>query len=116
MKKTVTLQEKITKEIQVEVELPIYRKHDVGGDGYESVIYSRVDEEREVSIHKTYRYGSSAVEWQLEIDPSHRINGDIDYALGRGEFASHQLEYETALAELKTAVDEEVQRQITPAS
>lgn len=103
MKKKVTLTKVTKEEIEVEVEFPIYRKHDVSGDDYNSVIYQRIDGHREVSIHKTERYRSSGeVEWRIEIEDGHSVRGEnVDYALGRGEYASSAEAFNKVLAELR---------------
>lgn len=105
MKRTVKLT-KVTKEqIEVEVEFPIYREHDVGGDDYDSIIYTRIDANREISIHKTERYGGrKQTEWQIEIEDGFNLSGEVDYALGRGEYKSNADAFNKVLQELRSVV------------
>jgi len=37
---------------KIEVELPFYFKHDVGGGDSESVVFGRIEEKRVVTLHK----------------------------------------------------------------
>lgn len=106
MKKLVKLTKVTKEEVEVEIEFPIYREHDVSGDSYSAVIYTRIEDGREVSIHKNERRGG-VVEWQVEIEPFNTFSGeDFDYALGKGEYTSSEKDFNNVLAELRKFVGE----------
>lgn len=82
------------------VKLPIYRKYTLGG----RVIYTRINK------------GFSAVSVEIDEDNQqytlhfmgrYRFDTDspVDFHLGRGQYASSQAEFETALDMLKAAAD-----------
>jgi hypothetical protein len=97
----IKLKTKIEKEIEVDVEFPIYVKHDAGGDGYDSMYYTkRLSEEEHISLHKSYGYGSKEVTYQLELS-DRKVNSTADYFLGTGEFKSSKKEFEEILKEFK---------------
>ena len=90
----------------VEVAFPIYRRHDVGGDGYESVIYTRIAKDMSaVSVQVTRRYGSHEVEYELTVTPRYVFDDSTqDYHLGRGEYESSEAEFYRAVDDLRAVV------------
>lgn len=104
MKKIVTLTKRREESIQVEVEFPIYRKHDIGGDEHDSVVYTRIDERGQISITKRDFYLNKETQWDIEISPEYTLSGEMDYALGQGEYQLSAEEFSAILEELRQAV------------
>src|ERR1051326_2137840 len=83
MKKMIKLIKTTKETIEGEVEFPIYREHDVGGDNNDAVIYTRIDPEKQVSVNKVTRYGAgSEIEWEIEVKRARLDGQPMDYVLG----------------------------------
>lgn len=83
-----------TEEIEVDVEFPIYRQHYVGGDGYSSTIFTRIDEDGTF-----YEIDQRQDGYEIEIGKrSFDPRSGLDYSLGRGEYACTPEEFEAARA------------------
>ena len=97
----IKLKTKIEKEVEVDVEFPIYVKHDCSGDDYEANIYTkRLSERNHISLHKDIRCRNNEISYELEIENS-LVNGCADYFLGTGEYKSNKEEFEKILKEFK---------------
>lgn len=89
----IQVEELTRKKVMVEVEFPIYRRHDMDGDGWSTSLFTRVNadlswvevevksNEIEIEVGKNYQFGG----------------GTSDYALGRGEYRCTAEEFEEAL-------------------
>ena len=102
MKKTISVYRTEKIKTDIEVEFPIYRKHDLLLDDADVVYYQRTDHDGwEVSIKKSYDYLGKNLSFELERSEGNTLNGatDLDYALGRGDHASSAEEFHTVLAE-----------------
>jgi hypothetical protein len=104
MKKMIEVKYMKEEKKTVGVEFPLYRRHDVSGDDYESVIYSRIEEGieegyKEISIQKSESYRSNSITFELEIESYGTLEGS-EYALGLGKYASSEEEFNSILAEL----------------
>jgi hypothetical protein len=102
MKVKATLQ---TQPEEFDVELPLYRKHDVGG--LDDVIhYERIEARggglRKVQVTVQHDYFSQRT-WSLAIDDDYHFDehSSPDHTLGRGEHASSEAEWNQALASLE---------------
>jgi hypothetical protein len=85
-------------EHEIEVALPIYRRHSLEcGD-----IYTRIIERG----GKTQHWSQNGPTFELEINDDYRFDSrsDADYNCGTGEYASSRDEFSTALEELQAAV------------
>lgn len=89
-------QTKKTETKEIEVEFPIYRRHDLD----ESVIYTkRISPTETIDVHEHY---SGKIEIELATDDDmRRDHSGLDYHLGTGEYASSREEFETAFAKAK---------------
>lgn len=103
----VELWETERRKVKIEVELPIYRKQDTGGDDYSAVTYTRINEDLSaIHIGKTVRYGWSRrgfdeLEYEVEFEARYRFDqSGADYHLGLGEYKSSREEFEAIRAEL----------------
>jgi hypothetical protein len=102
-----------SKTTTIDVEFPLYRKHDLMPDRHESVIYSRVDQVRdpqkvafdepafrEISIQVERGLPDSDERIEIAIGSTSFNTGDeVDYLVGRGEYASSPEEFAAAIAE-----------------
>ena len=97
----IKLKTKIEKEIEVDVEFPIYVEHNCGGDDYSSIRYTkRESETMHIELHKSHSYFSGDTTYELEIS-KRKVNDTADYFLGQGEFESSKKEFEEILKEFK---------------
>lgn len=107
--------------VEVEVKLPLYRKHRMDDDDYKHTIYMRVTEGdgafmREISVGLTTREDWHALagtdSWELEIDERYCFDerSQEDYTLGKGEHACSKKEFDNALAALIAAAQGGVTR------
>lgn len=84
--------------VEVEVTFPIYRKQDLSCDDWSSVIYSYVGSdmmEWSIQITRSHVRGVDTIE--LEVEPNVGIDPrNMDYSLGRGEYASSEDEFDAA--------------------
>lgn len=94
MKLDLTFREKRTEE--VDIEFPVYRKHDLMADDYECVIYTRIESLgdnrfRHISITIRERDWRSKDKAEIEIEADIlfglETGDDIDYTLGQGNYA-----------------------------
>lgn len=88
--------------VEVEVEFPIYSKHDIPDDTYSTTYYYRRESPSHlVSIRKTTRWLSDQTEYEINESKRLAINTDdkLDYILGRGEYESSAEEFNTVLDE-----------------
>lgn len=90
-----------------DVELPLYRKHDTSGDSYETVHYTRINEDlTAVTISKNFYYGSREIEYSLELTEKYEFDSsDANYHLGLGEYKSSKGEFEDVLKEMREALN-----------
>jgi hypothetical protein len=98
MKKTLTIEFTRKEKQTVEVEFPIYREHDVGGDDYSSIIYARIEADGTTfEVHHTDRYRGEE-QFELEVSKTHFNNASsADYYLGTGEYKSSAAAWDEAL-------------------
>ena len=106
MKRKITLKETAVREIEQEVEFPIYRAHHLTSDGDgENVLYMRVDENCCLVSISVYRGQSGVTSYTLSIEPNYHFDrSPLDYLLGRGQYASSREEFDKALADLRAAL------------
>lgn len=87
-----------------EVEFPIYRFHDCGGDDYSSEHYMRVDRnpdgtmtECNINLGSIYRREEQKIE--ISFDSNYHFSSDeLYYNLGKGEYACTKEQFQEALA------------------
>ena len=94
--------------VKVEVVLPFYRRHDCGGDNYEAIHYTRVNEDLSaVTICKSFSFGSDEVTYEFEFEDRYnfKCSGDADYVLGKGEYELSADEFYKILAEAQARID-----------
>lgn len=102
MKIALTETKKTTRE--VDVELPIYRHHDCGGDTYDSDRFMRVDAGpdgtlAESGITISDRPGSTETCVEMTFDPRYQFDSsEPDYNLGRGEYACTEERWQQAVS------------------
>jgi hypothetical protein len=101
MKKTVTINIRSTTPESVEVEFPIYRDHDCGGDDFSAHIYTRIDADgTHYSVHT-----NDADEYEISISQREIGGGDRDYILGLGMYACSAEQFARVLAKAKKLLD-----------
>lgn len=102
----VVLTETIERQIECEVTLPLYRRHDVDSDyGPRETILTRVDacngRLRAIDIRLT---GSTTAE--IRVNEFYHFNSSsLDHALGRGDYASSPQEFAAALQTARALLD-----------
>jgi hypothetical protein len=91
---------------EVNVEFPYYRQHDVSGDNYESIYYTKIiDEKTKISLNCSSRHGEKS--WEMEIDRSNVFSdsNNSNYILGRGEYKLSEEEFNAKVKEFKEFVN-----------
>ena len=103
MKIELTTKKEITE--TVEVELPIYRRHDLDSGTWFSKTGSDL-KNTEVGVFQRRK----GVEYGLVVKSLRSLNdfGNLDYCLGRGEYISDKEDFENALRGLQSAVNQEL--------
>jgi hypothetical protein len=100
---------KITEEVDVEVVFPFYRKHDIMEDDYEVIYFYRVGRDETLEISRTERFASSQIEFSVKLErTSFYASEDIDYLLGRGEYACSEEEFHEVLKECHSLLDSSI--------
>ena len=102
----------VPKITEIDVELPLYRKHDVSGDTYNSIIYMRITEQengklREVGITINDRWGNKEKSLELSVTDTYRFDSrsEPNYNSGHGEYALTKDEWDQALAEARKMLE-----------
>jgi hypothetical protein len=95
---------------EFEVELPLYRVHDCGGDDYNSMHYMRIDTKvllRCVTIIIGKHFNDDTLTYKLEIDTNYHFDdrSSADYNLGRGEYALTKEKWDTVMKEMKEILE-----------
>jgi hypothetical protein len=93
MKKMVKVQVRKEVETEVEVEFPVYSRHDIDGDGWSNTIFMRRDEDGTV-----YSIKQADTELEIEIRKASLAGSSLDYIMGRGEYESSPAEFHEALS------------------
>lgn len=92
--------ELVKREVEVDIQLPLFRKHDLTGDYDESIIYTRIDafggKLRAIDVHIE---GDDKVSIEVDNDYSFRSAGTADYTLALGQYKSSRAEFEMAIAQ-----------------
>jgi len=92
----------VPKIVEMEVSFPLYRQHDVSGDGYNSVYYTRIDRlpageggyahRAERFVHHSIKHDTFPDErFELSVETYLTFGhdkSDADYTLARGQYAS----------------------------
>lgn len=102
MKKTVTVWKLQRTKVDVEIEFPIYRRHELDIDGVDAVILWKIEEDgRCVKVSKNYDYGTRKTTFEIRAAQDHfiQLDTDPDYQLGLERFAGSAEEFDQALAE-----------------
>jgi hypothetical protein len=95
----IKLRETQVVDVEIEVTLPLYRKHVLDGE----TIYMRVDETEEISVHVGARHRE--VYYEISKQPIGSYwNASRDYALGQGAFESSAVEFYTAVSKAASFV------------
>lgn len=91
-------------EVEVDVKFPIYREHDVSGDIYEGIVYTKVlNEKKQISIT---RYKGLYNNWDIEVStPNFRYDSE-DYLLGKGIHSLSEEEFNSVVSEFKEYIRE----------
>ena len=95
------------REIEVDVEYPIYRKHDLLSDHSDVVIYTRFGaDDLSYSIHETRTFWGSRqhLEYQMTVETDSLSGNDLDYALGQGRYKSSATEFMQVVERMAKAV------------
>lgn len=87
----IKLKKTVTEEVEVDVDFPVYGRHDMDGDGWSTTIFYRNDED---GTHYAIKEDHRSCE--IEIMKWSKDNSSIDYVLGHGEYASNAEEFEKA--------------------
>lgn len=101
MKKTIELWKHEKVKTLVELEFPIYRKHEIFGDYGDTVIFTRIDGDG-TAYHITRKstLGSGAYSIELEIEKNYRFDqGSMEYHIGFGEYKSSAAEFNSTRAD-----------------
>lgn len=97
MKKMIRLTETHKTTCDVEVEFPLYSRHDLDT----GVMYMRTDADgRKFAIQRIAR--GDSVEYQFSVEPVSFEKSDPDFLLGRRSYASSKQEFDLALSRAKT--------------
>lgn len=101
----IKMKDKVIIEKEIDVDFPIYRKHDVMSDYNNCVIYSKIaNVDNELTLTSITLTDYNQVE--IEIINNHEFDGSsIDYHLGLGEYKSSEKEFKWALSKAQTLLD-----------
>jgi hypothetical protein len=89
----------------IDVELPLYRHHDCGGDSYDSDYYTRIEKNmREITINVSSSHSEGNEKWELEIENNKILAGERDWVLCEGQYRSNKQEFDKVWAQFKAAV------------
>ena len=92
------------KEVEVNVEFPIYRQQDVSGDMYECIVYTKIlNESKQIKIT---RYRGFYNNWDIEVSTPIFRNASEDYLLGKGIYSLSEEEFNSVVDEFKEFVRE----------
>lgn len=103
MKSVIRVHEPHFVEQEIEIELPLYRKHVIELDEADCIIYSKwgggLDE-----WSLTHTRSNERESWEIEKKPHHppHPREDSDYVLCRGKYASTASEFEWAMDKFRT--------------
>lgn len=102
MRKLITVTEK--KVLDIDIKFPIYRKHDVSGDTYSCVYYTKVfNEKKQISISE--HRGGNCKTYEIELStPS--FSDSEDYVFGKGFYKSSKEEFDNAVNRFKAFIEE----------
>lgn len=92
MKKTVKVKLRQEVETDVEIEFPVYSRHDMDGDGWSATIFMRQDEDGTVY---SIKQEGSVLEIEIRKGP---LTGPLEYVTGTGEYESSAAEFHEALS------------------
>lgn len=95
MKKIVKVKVRQEVEAEVEIEYPVYSRHDIDGDGWSHTIFMRQEDDGTVY---SIKQDSSVLEIEIRKGP---LSGPIDYMTGKGEYESSAAEFHEALSRAK---------------
>jgi len=102
----IKLTETTAAEVEAEIALPLYIKHDLMADEYDSVIFMRVDQVgdklRHVSVQTT---DNKRVEIEVENNYRFDSRSGLDYCLGRGQYACTEAEFLKAVDRAQTLIN-----------
>lgn len=99
------VKESKTVEVEVDVTFPIYRKHDLLIDEADIVLFIRENEDgAQLSIRRSRSWGRRATEYAIEIEHRASSRDNLDYALGRGDYALTEAEFLNVLTEASSAL------------
>lgn len=79
-------------EAEVDVEVPFYREHDVSGDTYETVYFTKIEDRAgelvEVALIRKRGFGRGEEAWEIEVSPFRPSDGSSrEYILGEGAYS-----------------------------
>lgn len=101
MKKTVTIPAVVKTTAEVEVEFPIYHKHDLLLDEADIVAYRRIDADLS-AVEITRTRGREGLSFEIKKDTWRFDGAESDYLLGRGKYACTRFEFDAVLDEALT--------------
>lgn len=96
MKKLIKFKARQMVVTEIEVDFPIYSRHDIDGDGWSHTIFTRHEEDG-----TRYSVQVTADEMDIEIRKYSLDGSDPDYVLGRGQYESSAAEFAAALEKAK---------------
>lgn len=105
MKIKATFRKEIIEELEIDVDFPIYRKHDFLSDRDDTVIYARLTHEQDMFILVSVKETDKR-DYEIEIEKFRRFptNASYDYCLGKGEYESSKSEFEGVARRMLEAV------------
>jgi hypothetical protein len=91
---------------EIEVEFPIYRRHDIDTDRCLHTIFTKIEHDgRIIHIHRSDENWMGQTKYEVEIERDYEMDGSgKDYCLGLGEYKSSAAEFEEVARELSTAI------------
>lgn len=105
MKKTLTVSEIRRRRVSVEVDFPVYRKHDLAlGDG-EHIVFTRWGADNMECTVQRNLHGNE-VEYQIRREPCRCFSEkeDPEYVLGQGDYQCTEDEFNAVLAEAEALI------------
>jgi hypothetical protein len=97
--------------VSAEVQFPLYRKHNLGGDGRSTVVYTQINDDL-TAVHITEETDPSdqsrkyGIEWEQQY---HLESPETDYHAGRGRSTCSKDEFKAARQRMEAAVGNWIQ-------
>ena len=82
-KMEIEVTQKIDVKKKINVDFPYYYKHDLMVGECDSVIYGKVEENKAIAIHISYRYLDGIIEYELGIESTNPIGKNSCYFIDK---------------------------------